>query len=73
LNGVPKIISFDHDLAYEHYHGYTRGYDGLYAEKTGFDCARGLVVNNLIPRFAIVHSFNPAEQSVLHMHLSPTT
>jgi hypothetical protein len=61
LNGVPEIISFDHDLAYEHYHLPVGGYNASYVEMTGYDCARWLVENNLtFPTMAIIHSFNPA-------------
>jgi hypothetical protein len=54
-DGLPKKISFDHDLADEHYREYTRmskeemvaggpkiRYDTL-REKTGYDCAKWLV------------------------------
>jgi hypothetical protein len=63
--GLPNFISFDHDLAEEHYN---EGRLGLpprkdYKEKTGMSCANWLInycvssgVN--IPPFA-VHSFNP--------------
>lgn len=59
--GVPVIVSFDHDLADEHYQEYfrvheTKGvekirYDKL-EEKTGYHCAKWLAnhcVNNNIP------------------------
>src|SRR5260370_10100302 len=54
-NGVPDIISFDHDLAFEHYPlndsnlGYSQPpkeipYD-RYTEKTVYDCAKWLCEN----------------------------
>lgn len=54
-NGLPELISFDHDLA-------DIGY-GDHEEKTGLDCARFLVYycidNHLsLPNF-VVHSQNP--------------
>ena len=51
-DGLPNIISFDHDLAFEHYRQsmydpdkhYTNYYtDGTFKEKTGFECAKWLV------------------------------
>lgn len=73
VNGLPEIISFDHDLADEHYtpeeywHDYqiSKEYQDAqnYTEKTGKDCAKWLVDycidNNLkLPNF-VVHSHNP--------------
>jgi hypothetical protein len=69
-NGVPDIISFDHDLADEHYDPsmyestdkYTKKYDS-FKEKTGYDCAKWLrnyCVENGIPYpIYLVHSMNP--------------
>jgi len=68
-NGLPDLISFDHDLADEHYHHYMykgKEYNKLYntfVEKTGLDCAKWLVEyctsNSLkLPRYN-VHSQNP--------------
>lgn len=64
-NGMPFLISFDHDLGLEHYN---EGINGLppkydeYKEKTGFHCAKWLVEycldNNLkLPAYN-VHSAN---------------
>ena len=39
--GLPEFISFDHDLADEHYAG--ENYKN-FKEKTGLDCARWLLV-----------------------------
>jgi len=69
-NGVPDEISFDHDLADEHYDPsmyesidkYTKKYN-TFKEKTGYDCAKWLseyCVNNVIPMpKCYVHSMNP--------------
>lgn len=70
-NGLPSVISFDHDLSPEHYKnemfsGTGEDYNALYKkfeEKTGLDCAKWLcehVVSNEMdfPRFN-VHSMNP--------------
>jgi hypothetical protein len=60
--GIPEVISFDHDLADEHYTDF-HGYDE-YQEKTGYHCAKWLIEycldNNLdIPKFIFIHSMNP--------------
>lgn len=69
--GIPEIISFDHDLANEHYdpelHGsetYNQLYD-LFDEKTGYHCAQWLInycIDNQkdIPAEVMIHSMNPA-------------
>ena len=72
-NGLPSVISFDHDLADEHYvpSEYWDNYDlskefqesQSYREKTGNDCAKWLLEycyeNNLKLPQCIVHSANP--------------
>lgn len=71
-NEIPEIISFDHDLADEHYRQsiynpdkhYSKYYtDGTFKEKTGYDCAKFLVDylidNNLKMPIIFVHSMNP--------------
>lgn len=67
-NGIPELVSFDHDLADEHYDvgcacGWSEDYPEEFEEKTGLDCAKFLVHfcmdNNLkFPQFH-VHSMNP--------------
>lgn len=64
--GLPEFVSFDHDLAIEHYdpllvESGIYSYDG-FGEKTGYDCAKYLVDycmrNKLkLPEYA-VHSMN---------------
>jgi len=73
-DGLPKKISFDHDLAQEHYGEYIRvatekseeakqiRYDTL-REKTGYDCAKWLVDYCIewdkdLPEYYI-HTMNP--------------
>ncbi len=71
--GLPDLISFDHDLATEHYvpekywHDYqlSKEYQDSqnYTEKTGMDCAKWLVEycienNKALPKY-YVHSLNP--------------
>lgn len=63
--GVPDVISFDHDLAFEHYplteshpDPETILYD-IYTEKTGYDCAKWLVENGYEVKRWMVHSMNP--------------
>lgn len=73
-NGLPEAISFDHDLADEHYVEYSTSHDpnspsyghiqyDKFKEKTGYDCAKWLaqycVDNNLpVPNYYI-HTMNP--------------
>lgn len=71
--GLPDVISFDHDLADEHYtpkeywHDYqlSKEYQESrdYQEKTGMDCAKWLVdycIDNGVPLpIYYVHSANP--------------
>lgn len=68
-NGIPEIISFDHDLGSEHYnHQYVEEntpvpYD-QYIEKTGYHCARWLINYCIdhakeIPKIVLIHSMNP--------------
>jgi hypothetical protein len=61
--GIPKFVSFDHDLADEHYGAMLRGDDDYGTEKTGYDCAKWLVDKCVesdikFPQYA-VHSMNP--------------
>jgi len=78
-NGMPDLISFDHDLADEHYD--PSMYDGTYnekyetfKEKTGYDCAKWLVDhlmdNNLKMCSFIVHSMNPAGGTNIREYLN---
>ncbi|MDH6252549.1 hypothetical protein M2347_002276 [Chryseobacterium sp. H1D6B] len=59
-NGLPEMISFDHDLGDEHY----LNSDSLeYTEKTGYDCAKWLIEYCMdhyldLPKF-YSHSMNP--------------
>lgn len=67
-NGLPTHISFDHDLADEHYKmtsneqywiEYHMGYD---RECTGYDCAKWLVdylTPNSVTPICFIHSMNP--------------
>jgi hypothetical protein len=69
--GVPDIISFDHDLAIEHYdkqivegQSYDEIYD-MFDEKTGYHCAKWLIEycidnNKKLPAEIYIHSMNPA-------------
>lgn len=71
-NGIPDMISFDHDLAEEHMNDYYEqvaqqgfqhpSYD-LFQEKTGLNCADWLITycqdNNVPPKKCCVHSHNP--------------
>jgi hypothetical protein len=64
--GIPDVISFDHDLSYDHYLEENQSgdieYDSL-GEKTGYDAAKMLVhvcqeQNKELPMY-YVHSANP--------------
>lgn len=72
-NGLPNIISFDHDLADDHYvpeylwddYQASKEYQDSkeYTEKTGYDCAKWLIEycmdnNDSLPIWT-VHSLNP--------------
>jgi len=69
MNGLPRVISFDHDLADEHYKLYHEACDsGVFAyekttEKTGYHCAYWLVQYCLENKFNLpkyyIHTMNP--------------
>lgn len=76
-NGVPDLISFDHDLADIHYEvdfsDWEFSSDQLGVEETGLDCAKWLVdycVDNgsILPKY-IVHSANPAGKKNIQSYL----
>jgi len=79
-NGMPDIISFDHDLAFEHYpfndssFGYCEPPREIpyhrYTEKTGYDCAKWLCENGLKPKQWLVHSMNPTGKANIIQLLS---
>jgi hypothetical protein len=80
--GIPMFVSFDHDLADEHYRQsmyakdkhYTNYYtDGTFKEKTGFACAQWLVnycldKNLPFPKYQ-VHSMNPVGKSNIESYI----
>lgn len=82
-NGVPDLISFDHDLAEEHMTDYFQqvavigyqvpNYDS-FTEKTGLDCARWLVdyiqANDLQLKAVSVHSHNPVGAANIHSFIN---
>lgn len=72
LHGLPKVVSFDHDLADEHYRPsmfnpdkhYSQYYsDGTFKGKTGYHAAKWMidyiVENRLLPPIVYCHSMNP--------------
>lgn len=67
--GLPKMISFDHDLADEHY--LKPDFQG-HVEKTGYDCAKWLIEYCLdhdedLPKF-YCHSMNPVgKDNILYL------
>ncbi len=74
LRGIPKFVTYDHDLSDDHYGHGLRGdnipYD-QYAEKTGYDCAKWLVDYCMKkgvkhPPY-MVHSMNPVgKQNIIN-------
>lgn len=83
-NGLPDLISFDHDLADEHYvpshlwddYEKSKEYQDSqsYREKTGQDCAKWLVnycIDNKkpLPQF-LVHSMNPVGADYIRNYLN---
>ena len=62
--GVPRFVTFDHDLGDNAYAAAARGDEDFQGEKTGLDCARWLVDychdnDAPFPPFR-VHSMNPS-------------
>jgi hypothetical protein len=72
--GLPKFVTYDHDLADSHYgdglHGDDINYN-KYVEKTGYDCAKWLV-NECMTKGVkhppyMVHSMNPVgKQNIIN-------
>lgn len=73
-NGIPKTISFDHDLSQEHYDELLGAYFGcrplryhIFKEKTGRDCAMWLAEycfdKGLDYPIYFVHTMNPIGRS----------
>lgn len=63
VNGLPEVVSFDHDLADVHYNPATWKEDFVYQEKTGYDCVKWMVdycINNN-QKFPVwhLHTMNP--------------
>lgn len=60
-HGIPKLVSYDHDLADIHYDPSTWRESFKYEEETGLDCARYLIEQlhgEKHPDY-LVHSWNP--------------
>ena len=82
-NGVPDVISFDHDLADEHYdpsmYESNKAYSeksGSFKEKTGYDCVKWIAeycVKNTIPfPISYVHSMNPVGRDNIRSVINST-
>lgn len=74
LRGIPKFVTYDHDLADSHYGDGLRGDDinyNKYKEKTGYDCAKWLV-NECMKKGVkhppyMCHSMNPVgKQNIIN-------
>lgn len=74
--GIPATVSFDHDLAWEHYQALATGqlelagYD-QFAELTGYHCAKWLVEHCLqrglrLPAAVFIHTMNPIGRDRIH-------
>jgi hypothetical protein len=62
-NELPELISFDHDLADEHYQDMSNPDYNQFGERTGFHCARWLIdfcidTDTMLPKY-LIHSMNP--------------
>lgn len=80
-NGLPELVSFDHDLAEAHYHPSMYEGSKIYmkylettSEKTGMDCAKWLVdycIDNELefPKWE-VHSMNPVGKENIISYIS---
>ena len=77
-NGLPDLVSFDHDLADIHYEVDFADWndmtaDQLGVEETGLDCAKWMVEYCLDNGFALpeclVHSANPVGKKNIQMYL----
>jgi hypothetical protein len=71
--GIPEMVSFDHDLALIHYDPSTWKESFSYQEETGLDCAKWLCdycqENNLpLPQY-LVHSANPVGKENIVVYL----
>lgn len=68
MNGLPALISFDHDLADEHYTDCNPIDYTCFKEKTGFSCAKWLVEfcikGELVPPG--VHAEYPLPEFIVH-------
>jgi hypothetical protein len=75
-NGLPSVVSFDHDLAEIHYDPktWTEGFE--YTEETGDDCARWLIEyckdNDEDLPVCFVHSMNPVGTENIKRTLNKT-
>jgi hypothetical protein len=81
-NGLPDFISFDHDLADEHYNpamfSSVEEYSKLeFKEKTGYDCAKWLgnycIDNDIKLPDCVVHSQNPVGKINIQGYLENVT
>jgi hypothetical protein len=73
--GLPDVISFDHDLADEHYEiGCPSGFQEFdytkCTEYTGLDCARFMINNYGVPKYWMVHSMNPVGKKNIEAELN---
>jgi hypothetical protein len=74
----PSLISFDHDLADEHYIDVSKEDNpipyGRYEEKTGYDCAKWLcdfcMEKSIALPECLCHSMNPTGKDNINYYLS---
>ena len=81
-NGIPKVVSFAHDLVDEHYEimcacGSSEDFPDTFNEKTGLDCAKWLVGHHILKGGAfpkiLVHSMNPYGSERIKNYISKYT
>ena len=78
--GVPEVVSFDHDLADEHYdidwyEVYVEGLMPATSQPTGLECLKWLVkfcqdTNTPMPKKMLCHSMNPIGKQMIEEHIA---
>lgn len=72
-NFTYDLISFDHDLAPEHYPNAAFAGLGESNNSTGLDCARYVIETGKVPTYVIVHSMNPVGSTRIIQEFAGTT
>jgi len=82
-NGMPDLVSFDHDMVDEHYEivcacGSSEDFPEEFEEETGLDCAKYLIEyakDHPAEKFpeVMVHSMNPYGSERIHENINKYT